>query len=153
MIVTGNPRVIRGNPYPYPVKPVPALKGKGFDGSGYGYCIVLKGSRFRQVFFVHTQCKHTHIHTEHTQNFCPHSHFPIHSHIFHPHSYFLYHWLTKLPVHKKVFKFKCSNLFKRYFCRINILLVTKKKNNNIYIYIYIIYQLQGLARGPSAPCS
>ena len=34
VIVTGNPRVIRGYPYPYPVKPVPATKGKGFDGSG-----------------------------------------------------------------------------------------------------------------------
>ena len=34
VIVTGNPRVIRGYPYPYPVEPVPAPKGKGFDGSG-----------------------------------------------------------------------------------------------------------------------
>ena len=34
VIVTGNPRVIRGYPYPYPVEPVPAPKGKGFDGYG-----------------------------------------------------------------------------------------------------------------------
>jgi hypothetical protein len=34
VIVTGNPRVFRGNPYPYPVKPVPLTKGRGFDGSG-----------------------------------------------------------------------------------------------------------------------
>ena len=34
VIVTGNPRVIRGYPYPYLVEPVPAPKGKGFNGYG-----------------------------------------------------------------------------------------------------------------------
>jgi len=34
VIVTGNPGVFQGYPYPYPSKPVPATKGRGFDGSG-----------------------------------------------------------------------------------------------------------------------
>jgi hypothetical protein len=34
VIVTGNPQVFRGNPYLYPVKPVPLPKGRGFDRSG-----------------------------------------------------------------------------------------------------------------------
>jgi hypothetical protein len=37
VIVTGNPRVFQDNPYPYPVKPVPMLKGRGFDGYGYRF--------------------------------------------------------------------------------------------------------------------
>ena len=34
VIVMGNPGVFQGYLYPYPSKPVPATKGRGFDGSG-----------------------------------------------------------------------------------------------------------------------
>jgi len=34
VIVTGNPGVFQGYLYPYPSKPVPTTKGRGFDGSG-----------------------------------------------------------------------------------------------------------------------
>ena len=32
--VMGNPGVFRGNPHPFPSKPVPAHTGAGFDGNG-----------------------------------------------------------------------------------------------------------------------
>ena len=36
-IITGNPGVFQGYPYPYPRKPVPAFKGRGFGGLGSGF--------------------------------------------------------------------------------------------------------------------
>ena len=36
-IITGNPGVFQGYPYPYPRKPVPAFKGRGFGGLGTGF--------------------------------------------------------------------------------------------------------------------
>ena len=35
--VTGYPGVFQGNPRPYPSKPVPALMGTGFAGTGDGF--------------------------------------------------------------------------------------------------------------------
>jgi len=34
VIVTGNPGVFQGYLYPYPCKPIPTTKGRGFGGSG-----------------------------------------------------------------------------------------------------------------------
>ena len=31
VIITGNPGVSQGYPYPYPSKPLPAAKGRGFN--------------------------------------------------------------------------------------------------------------------------
>jgi len=37
-IITGNPGVFQGYTYPYPRKPIPAFKGRGFGGLGSGFC-------------------------------------------------------------------------------------------------------------------